>query len=391
MPITIISKSGATNAWATNEKPIDMFPQMFKNYSNITPLTAIFTRVERARRAKNIEIDFIEQEMMPDRVQFTGASESSVGTTITVADYTALGLGDMLFVPRTREYMRVMAAVTSSTINVDGGRGWGDSDSAVLLTGDYLIKAGNAMEEGLSAINTSRTAVNTRQYNYQQIITNNVDTTHSTAAEGTWPTFPKRRVENQAKLTYDFRLNFENSLMYGYRASVAGSDFNIRTMGGLTHWLANGSNVLDVPGGVITESMLDNWLTDIQTRRPDLTTLTLFAAPNLINKINQIVKDATTTNVSPNSKLYGMQIKRYKGAINLDLVPAPLLSGPYLKGWGWALDLSHIKLKYLRPVMLKKGVNNFNDDDFIRDRIRTEVSLIVAIQQRHGMITNGLA
>ena len=67
------------------------------------------------------------------------------------------------------------------------------------------------------------------------------------------------------------------------------------------------------------------------------------------------------------------------------------MSGPYLKGWGWALDLTHIKLKYLRSVMLKKGVNNFDDDDFIRDRIRTEVSLIVAIQQRHGMITNGLA
>lgn len=389
MAITIISKSGSTNAWATNEKPIDMFPTMFKNYSNITPLTAIFTRIERARRAKNIQIDFIEQEMMPDRVQFTGASESSATTPITVADYKALGLGDMLFVPRTREYMRVSAAVTSNSVSVT--RGWGETDGTALLTGDYMIKAGNAMEEGISAINTSRTAVNTRQYNYQQIITNNVDTTHSTASEGSRPGFPKRRMENQTKLTYDFRLNFENSLMYGYRASVAGSDFNIRTMGGLTHWLANGSNVLDVPGGVITESMLDNWLTDIQTRRPDLTTLTLFAAPNLINKINQIVKDATTTNVSPNSTLYGMQVKRYKAAINLDLVPAPLLSGPYLKGWGWALDLTHIKLKYLRPVMLKKGVNNFNDDDFIRDRIRTEVSLIVAIQQRHGMITNGLA
>jgi hypothetical protein len=157
-------------------------------------------------------------------------------------------------------------------------------------------------------------------------------------------------------------------------------------------WLANGTNVLDVPGGVLTESMLDNWLTDIKTRRPDLTVLTLFSSYNLLNKINQIAKSSGHINMSPNSKLYGMDIKRYMaGGMNLDLVPAPLLSGPYLKGWGFALDLSHIRLKYLRPVMLHKGVNNFNDDDFIRDRMRTEVSMLVAIQQRHGMITNAIA
>lgn len=390
---TIISKSGSSNAWATNEKPVDMWNQMPKNYAGITPLTAVFTRLERARQAKNVQLDFIEQEMIPDRVQFTGATESSATTPITIADYAALGLGDMLFCPRTSEYMRVSAAVTSASVSVT--RGWGDTSGAVLQTGDYLIRAGNAQEEGVSAINTSRVAVNTRQYNYQQIITNNIDTTHSTAAEGTHPGFPKRRVENQTKLVYDFRLNMENSIMYGYRdsASSVGIDnvFPIRTMGGLMQWLANGTNVLEVPNGVLTESMLDNWLTDIATRRPDMKTLTLFASPNLINRINQIVKNSGDLNLSPNSKLYGMQIKRYMGAINLDLIPAPLLRGPYLKGWGWALDLSHIRLKYLRDVKLMKGVNNYNDDDFIRDRIRTEVSLIVAIQERHGMITNAIA
>ena len=387
---TIISLGGATNAWATNEKPVDMFPQMLKNFSNITPMTSIFTRIERARRARNIQLDFIEQEMTPDRVQFTGASESSATTPITIADYTALGLGDMLFVPRTREYIRVSGAVGDATVDVT--RGWGDTDAAVLQTGDWLIICGNSQEEGASAINTSRIAVNTRQYNYQQIITKNVDTTHSTAAEGTFPNFPKKRIEHQVKMNYAFRLEFENALMYGYRASVSGTTLNIRTMGGLMQWLANGTNVLDVPGGVLTESMLDNWLTDIKTRRPDLTVLTLFSSYNVLNKISQIAKSSGHINMSPNSELYGMNIKRYMaGGMNLDLVPAPLLSGPYLKGWAFALDLSHIKLKYLRPVMLYKGVNLFNDDDFIRDRMRTEVSMLVAIQQRHGMITNAIA
>lgn len=389
MTVTIISKAGSTNAWATNEKPIDMSPKMLENYANITPLTAIFTRLEQERKAKNIQFDFLEQEMAPDRVQFTGATESSATTPITIADYSALGLGDMLYNARTNEYLRVSAAVTSNSVAVT--RGWGDTSSSVLQTGDWLIICGNSQEEGISAINTSRIPLNTRQYNYQQIITNNVDTTWSTDAEATHPGMPGKRAEAQAKMTYAFRLQFENSIMYGYRASVAGSSLNIRTMGGLNQWLYAGTNVLDVPGGIITESMLDNWLTDIHTRRPDIKTLTLFAAPNLNNRINQIAKQGGSLQMSPNSKLYGMQINRYQGAINLDLVDAPLLAGPYLKGWGWALDLTHISLKYLRPVVLNKGVNNYNDDDFIRDRIRTEVSLKVSIQERHGMIRNGMA
>ncbi len=383
MAVTIISKSASSNAYATNEKPIDMFPQMMKNFSDITPLTAIFTRLEMARKAKNVQIDFIEQEVAPDRIQYTGANESSATTPITIADYTALGLGDMLFNPRTKEYLRVSGVVDDATVDVT--RGVGDSTGAVLQTGDYLIICGNAQEEGIDAINTSRIAVNTRQYNYQQIITNNMDTTHSQDAESThFGGAGSKRMENHVKLNYAFRNQFENALMYGYRSNTSGDSLNIRTMGGLVQWLLNGTNVLDVPGGVLTESMLDNWLTDIRSVRPDLKSLTLFASLNVINKINQMFKDKIR--ISPNTKLYGLQIDRYFGAIGLDLVPAPLLSGPYLKGWGFALDLTHIKLKYLRSVMLNKGVNNFNDDDFIRDRIRTEVSLIVGIQERHGMI-----
>jgi len=128
---TIVTLGGSSNSWATNEKPIDMFPQMFKNYANITPLTAILTRIESARRAKNVQIDFLEQEMVPDRVQFTGANESSATTPITIADYTVLGLGDMLFVPRTKEYIRVSGAVNDATVDVT--RGVGDTTGTVLI------------------------------------------------------------------------------------------------------------------------------------------------------------------------------------------------------------------------------------------------------------------
>lgn len=388
MSVTIISKAASSNSYATNEKPVDMYPEMMKNYQDSTPLTVILTRIEEARKANNVQIDWIEQETLPYKVFHTGADESTATTPITIADYAALGIGDMLFVPRTREYMRVSATVSDATVDVT--RGVGDSTGTALRANEEIRIVGNAQEEGIAAINTSRIAVNSRLYNYQQIITNNIDTTHSQNEEVThFAGKGGKRIENLFKLNDSFRLGTEQAIMFGYRSSTAGSALNIRTMGGLIQWLGTGTNVLDVSanGGVLTETMLDDWLAGIKNRWPNMISLGLCGSYQFLSKITQLAKRNATITLSPNSTLYGLNIERYKGAMNLDLIPAPLMDGDELSTWGFALDFSHLRLRYLRPVMLNKGVNNYNDDDFIRDRIRTEISMMVAVQSRHGLIT----
>ena len=388
---TIIGTGASSNSYATNEKPVDMTPEMAQNYMGLTPATAILTRVSNARRAQNVQFDWIIEEVMPHKVTFDHASESGSGnTTIYCNDYKLLGYHDQLYVPRTGEVMHVGAAVSSSSITVR--RGVGDTSETNLEAGDTIFILANAQEEGLSAIDTSRMAVNSRDYNYTQIITEMVNTTNSADNESTYfGGAGSKRERNQFKMNYNLRIKTELAIMLNYRENYTSGTLPQRSMGGFLQWLATGPNVLDLSGGsggVLTESALDSFLADIKNTHPDMLSLACFASYQFISKISSMFKDKIR--ISPNTTTFGLNIDRYFGAMGLDLIPAPLLDGDYLGGTAFMVDLTHVDLKYLRPFILKKNVNNSDDDDFARDRIRGEVGMRFAIPSRHGMIT-GLA
>lgn len=377
---TIITKAASSNSYATNEKPVDMLSQMQLNYAGIAPLTAILSRISEMRRAQNVRIDWTEDEELPHRVQHTGVTESSATDPITVASYSALNLGDILFVPRTKERMRVHTAVSDATVDVT--RGWGSSTSAVLLAGEWLEILSPGTEEGSEA-STPKSVVNTNKYNMIQTVNKFIQTTKDANAESTYfGGAGSKRIANQNKLWRNYREEVEKTLYFGTRAETAGSSLNVRTMGGLTEWLGTGSNVFTVDG-LLTETALDQWLVDVWTEMPDASVLTLFAAPQLINIINQIAKPLIR--ISPNEKVYGMQLNQYKGAVAVDLVPCPLLKGPTLNGWGFLLDMSKISMKYLRPPVLLKDVA-MKRYDYFEDKIESAFSMIVAIEKSHGFI-----
>lgn len=382
MAVTIISKVASSNAYATNEKPADMSPRMLENFGGLTPITTILNRIAVARRARNVRVDWTESEEIPTQVQHTGIDESGSGnTSITVADWQRVGLGDILFVPRTKERLRVDAIVNSTTVSVT--RGIGDSSEANILAGELLEKTSTAAEEATTAI-VSRAVVNTNQYNYNQIIREFVETSRDANAE--WTEFGgpgTKRMENFNKLWRMFRIQHEKGVMFGARSiDTSTGSYDIRTMGGLIQWLATGTNVFTVDG-LLTESALDNWLVDVWTEMPDTQVLTLFAAPHLINIINQIAKPLIR--LSPNTKIYGMQLNQYMGAVKVDLVPCPLLKGLTLKGWGFLLDLNKVAIKYLRPAILSKDVG-LRSDDQIRDMIDASATMMVQIEKNHGFI-----
>jgi hypothetical protein len=387
----LINKVATSNAYATNEKPVDMTEEMAQNYRELTPATAILTRISTARRAKNVQFDWIIEEVMPHKITYDHASESSAGTTIYSEDYAVLAIHDQLYVPRTGEVMHVDQAVTTSSIHVR--RGIGDTTGAPLEAGDTIFILANAQEEGVSAIDTGRMVVNSRDYNYTQIITEMMDTTNSVDAETTYFGGPgSKRERNQFKMTYNFRTKLELAVMLNYRENYTGGTLPQRSMGGFLQWLATGPNVLDLSagayGGILTQSALDSFLADIKNTHPDIVSLGCFASYQFISRVNSLFKDFIR--ISPNAESFGLNINRYFGAMGLDLIPAPLLEGEYLGGTAFLVDFTHVDLKYLRPVVLRKNVNNSDDDDFARDRIRTEVGMRFAIPARHGMIS-GLA
>ena len=324
--MTLITTAASSNAWADNEKPVDMHPMMFVNYEGVAPLTTILTRVSVGPKAKNVRIDWTEQERIPHRVANTGAEVAAGGTSVTIADYGCLVEGTLLFNPRTKELIRVDATPGTSTVDLTNGRGIGSSTAGTILAGEMLEVVANATEEG-TELRDPIAVLNTNYYNYTQIINEFMRTTKSTNAETSEFYGPggKRR-ENIDKLWYNFRVKMEKALMFGWRESLAADTLNFRAMGGLVEKLSAGTNVLTVDN-VLTETAFDDWLTEIYTEMADASSLTLFGSPFLISKIQQICKPLIR--ISPNAKMYGVpQLTQYQGSVNLDLVRCPCSAAP---------------------------------------------------------------
>ena len=373
---------GANTIFATNEKPVDMFSKMFENYPGLTPLTSILTKLSSAETA-NSRVDWTEQEKIPTTVVST-APATSGAATLTIADFAYLRNHDFLFNPRTFEKVKVQDTSLDSSVSVI--RGWGDTTGAAVLSGDEWEILNSSYHEGYDESNP-RSPVNTNFYNYTNETVQFIQTSKRTMNEKTFFSGKGgKRMENQGSMWRMFREKMEKDVLYSYRSSVVSTQSgytanHVRTMGGLVEKLKDGTNFFDV-GGVLTESEFDNWLVKIYTGMPDSTRLTAFLSPKVYQILNNIVKPLIR--VSPNVKAYGMAINQYQGAVNLDLIPHPLLHGPELGGWMFLLDLDKIKLIYQdRPKLeLDTYVTRAG---YIEDKYSAMYTLLAANEKRHGM------
>ena len=378
---TVVETGLSTNIWATNEKPVDMFSSMFENFPSLTPLIAILTKLS-SFDVGNSRIDWTEQEETPTRVISTALATSGAAT-LTIADFAYLRNHDFLWNPRTREVVKVQDTSLDSSVSVI--RGWGDTDGTAVVAGDYWEIMSPSYHEGYDEANP-RSPVNTNFYNYTAEIAHFVRTSNRVMNEKSWFAGKGgKRMENHTKMFREFKIKLEKALLFSYRADTVSTQSSytsnyIKTMGGLVEKLSNGANYLDV-NGALTESILDDWLTDIYTGMPDTGGLTAFCAPKVYKIINQIAKPLIR--ISPNSKKYGLQLKQYQGAITLDLIPHPLLQGA-MSGWMFALDLDHIKLAYQQRPQLDLDVY-VKRAGFIEDKYSAMVSILAANEKRHGM------
>lgn len=378
VPTVTVTSTLLSSGYATNEKPIDMHTKMFENYPELTPLTAILTRLS-SRETSQSRVDWTEQEEMPTRVVVT-ADASAGAATLTIGDhFTYLRNHDFLYNPSTFEVIKIDAyTVLDSTVDVI--RGWGSTDGAAITAGTILeVHSASYTESSEEA--WPRQVVNTNFYNFTAEIVESVRTSRRVMNEATWFAGKGgKRLENQQKMWRLFKLKFEKSLLFSHRADLA----DVKTMGGIVEKLRNGSNYLDV-NGILTETILDDWLTDLYAEFPDAGMLTAVVSPRVYNAINHIAKPLIR--LSPNSKEYGMQLKQYEGAVKLDLIPHPLLNHPTTRGWMFVLDMSQMKLVYQQKTILELDVAP-KRNKYIEDQYYTLATMIIANERRHGMAVN---
>jgi hypothetical protein len=380
----ILDGSGFT----TNEKKVDMYESLLKNYPNGIPLTVILSALTK-KKATNVRADWIEEEEIPTEVVNNGGEISATpadspatgqdSMTCSNADY--LREHDILLVPSSFEMVEVSATPAEGATSVVINRGAAGTTKAVIKAGETLILLAPAFDEGSTDTNP-RVSVNSNYYNVTQVFREFTRVSKSANEEATW--FSPVRVRNQQKMFYAFQKKVERTLYFGQRY-VSG---DTRYMGGLMWRFATADNVWDI-NGPMTESALDDFLTSLAEERPDNDNLSLFCSYWMAGKLSQMAKGKIVPN-DQSTKEYGVQIDTYKGSVPIKIVRCPLLKGPTFKNMGFVLNLNNMALKWLRQPAMEFNTGN-PSDDFIQDQMVGEGTLIMALQKTHGLIKRATA
>lgn len=378
---TIIGVGGAGNLPVTNELKIDLWKKRQTSFGAITPLTKITSRLA-VNPAHNFQIEAIEENEIPTII-FVGETEASVGTTVVMqANATMLVPDTLLYNPKTNDYRSVDSLPTTQSVTVTISQG-GITSSSVWEAGDQLEVLPPQLAENDETMRAI-SAQSTRVYNYEQLAklqyaltrTNN-DMATNFGGPGEFRRMLKRQKYRQ------FREQSEKLRMLGGRASSGTAPATKRSAGGLNHFLRDGTLFKDF-NGTFTESGFDNWLGDYSDQNPDMAYVDFLCAPNILRQINYFAKDKIR--ISPQSKAYGLNLKRYIGGpIEVNLIRAPLLKGAQLSGWGWLLDFTRIKLQDVARPKFYPDAKTVGESEIIYDTYREQTSMIVCNEDRHGM------
>jgi hypothetical protein len=106
----------------------------------------VLTKKIGTQSTSNYKFEWHEDDLMARWGTFTGTTESTPGTTLTVDNSAIFAIDDLLKVARTGEVIRVTAINSATSITV--ARGYGETSSANLNANEKLLCIGNAIMQG---------------------------------------------------------------------------------------------------------------------------------------------------------------------------------------------------------------------------------------------------
>lgn len=331
MPAVAGLRSTATNDWATDERPKN-FREMilWRDPNGMAPLTALMSRMGESS-TDDPEFAWYEEELRPIRLQVSAALATTGQTSLTIITAnteTALDVvaGDLLMVEKAAatsfsyEIVEVSTSPSASDTLVVT-RGSAGTTAATIATSSYLLKIGNAFEEGSGgpkAVSRKPTKV----YNYTQIFKTSYNLTN-TANATHFRTGDALKNDKKRKM-FDHSVALEQAFLFGSRYETTGSNSKPkRYTGGLMYFLADAYNATDKPiiqtissalttAGTntfldATYKMFDYGYTGAGNER------IVLAGNGFLNYLNKWVKAdaATRMNQDGGVKVFGMELAKW--------------------------------------------------------------------------------
>lgn len=336
-------------------------------------------------RASMVDIDsteanWLEDEPVPEW-DTTTASDDDTDTTIPVSNGTYHKAGDVIKIPRTGEFMRVVSVAAN---NLTVTRGYGGSTAAAINSGEKLLNLGLMDMEG----NTSPVAkatVAVKKSNYTRILKTPVHlsrTLNQTKLYGGANERARLRVKAAAKHA---RL-LEQDFFHGRKREDTSTATNpIRMAGGLDEFIT--TNVL-AAGGALSETEFYEWIGTVMRFGVDGGSgdrRAVFGGQAFINTIGQWGQAKLQTDSGRNQR-YGFSIRTLLTPYGeLDIVYHPLLEEEYASS-AYVVDMSGIKVAQLQPTILETNIQT-NDEDGFKDQYLSEQTYLIINEKAHGRVT----
>lgn len=376
-PGTLVTGQRATNTIEQQQRKIDMAQKILLLEPSAAPLTVISKKID-SRKTGNPKFAWMEDELDPrfDAINNSGGYNSAA-TSIVVDNGAYFQVGNIVYVPRTGESIRV-TAVSTNTLTVVRAIG---STAQAVLDDEPLLITSTAQPEGDASL-VARSRNPTPAYNYTQIFRTSFDATgtemHSEfEADDDWDYQAKKHgIEHKKSIEY--------ALMVGHPSEDVSGNAR-RTTGGFNHFVS--SNVTDA-AGTLTELEFFTALRPMFRYGPDEKWGMI--APLVIDVLNTFPRGKLE--MRQGDSTFGLKIFQYispHGTLNL--VKHNLLEGATLGGQMWVMDSDVVKWRYLqnkrgsRDSYIRTEIQN-NDVDGRKDEWLTEGGMEFGLEKHHGKL-----
>lgn len=369
-----------TNAIADSARVIAMDRKVYELDSGQNPaLRGLTTRAGSIKRLDSPEFNWHEDEPVPEWDTGT-AIEPDVETEIAVSHGTYFKAGDIVAIPRTGEYIRVVS-VAANVLTVT--RGFAGTTAAATTATEKYLNLGLADSEGNTSPPAKATVV-TKVTNYTQIVKTPVHVSRTLSQSNLYTGDERSRQRRKGGIKHARLL--EQQFFHGQKLEDTSTATNpIRLAGGLDEFVT--SNVL-AAGGALSESELYEWLGTVFRHGVDGgsgSRKILFAGQAIINTLSMWGQGKLQT-VSGARQQYGFDMRELITPYGmLAVVYHPLLENEYA-GYGYVVDMAGVQIGALQPTVLQTNIQA-PDEDAFKDQYLSEITFIIRNEVAHGVIT----
>lgn len=313
------------------------------------PIFALTSQTGRSRAVSSTHGYFTKTLVFASAQLDNAAGNLSTDLTLTIDANTSLVANMVLYVPRTKENMRI-ASVTSTTVIVVT-RAFGRVAAAALLDNEPMVVVGSAFPEG-SARPTARGLTTVFVSNFTQIFRNAWAVTDTARASATEMGFTNI-AESRKDCALLHSVEIESAILFGQaKMDTTGAQPLHATQG-----------IIDAieqyaPANVTTAGATTN-MTQLETALEpswkfshdlgDSRQRVAFGGSTAMKVFNQIARLNGTVQIMPMQNTFGFRFKTfefYKGTLNL--IEHPLLNGiPGMSKLMITVDMPALKLAYM--------------------------------------------